>query len=216
MPLGRRGYPHAMPFDQGSLNPGESISVDLHPHWMYFAQPVLSLLGSLVLGIISLRFESGSNLRTWLGWLSIALIVATAVWTVLRYITWSTCHFVVTNHRIIHRSGWIVRSGIDIPLDRVNNVSISRGIIERLSGSGDLLIESAGASGQQRFIDIRRPEMVQNQIFALMQSLREDAGSPMVPAADIAGQLERLEGMMRRGTLSPEEFEAQKRRLLGS
>jgi hypothetical protein len=33
---------------------------------------------------------------------------------------------------------------------------------------------------------------------------------------DLAEQLERLEGMMQRGTLTPEEFEAQKRRLLNS
>jgi hypothetical protein len=37
-----------------------------------------------------------------------------------------------------------------------------------------------------------------------------------MPTNDLAEQLERLEGMMNRGTLSPEEFEAQKRRLLNS
>jgi hypothetical protein len=31
----------------------------------------------------------------------------------------------------------------------------------------------------------------------------------------VAEELERLEGMLQRGTLTPEEFELQKRRLLG-
>jgi Short C-terminal domain len=35
------------------------------------------------------------------------------------------------------------------------------------------------------------------------------------PTTDVATQLEKLEGMRDRGTLSDEEFEAQKRRLLG-
>jgi hypothetical protein len=34
-------------------------------------------------------------------------------------------------------------------------------------------------------------------------------------ATDAATQLEKLEGMLQRGTLSPEEFAAQKRKLLG-
>ena len=33
--------------------------------------------------------------------------------------------------------------------------------------------------------------------------------------ADVATQLEKLEGLRERGSISPEEFEAQKRKLLG-
>ena len=33
---------------------------------------------------------------------------------------------------------------------------------------------------------------------------------------DVASQLEKLEGMLQRGTLTPSEFEAQKRKLLGA
>jgi hypothetical protein len=33
---------------------------------------------------------------------------------------------------------------------------------------------------------------------------------------DVAGQLERLESMLMRGSLTPDEFDRQKRRLLGS
>ncbi len=40
----------------------------------------------------------------------------------------------------------------------------------------------------------------------------------MVPdgVVDVAGQLEKLESMLLRGTLTADEFERQKRRLLGS
>ena len=37
----------------------------------------------------------------------------------------------------------------------------------------------------------------------------------MVSTTDVARQLERLEGMLERGTLTREEFDAQKRKLLG-
>lgn len=196
------------------LNDGETISVDLHPHWLHFTEPVLVLVGSIVLGIISLRFDAGSTMRDVLGWIALVAIAGSALWTLGRYISWATSHFVVTNHRIIYRSGWINKGGIDIPLDRVNNVIINRNLLERMAGAGDLLIESAGETGQQRFSDIMAPEKVQNQIFAEIQGVKQPPVTPVV--TDVAGQLERLEGMMRRGTLTPEEFEAQKRRLLGS
>lgn len=205
-----------MPYPTKLLNDDETVAVDLHPHWMHFAEPVLALVGSIVLGIISLFFDGTPG--TVLGWVSLGLIVGTALWTVKRYADWATSHFVVTNHRVIYRSGWIRYKGIDIPLNRVNNVGISQGLIERIVGAGDLDIESAGQSGQQSFYDIRQPGQVRNIIYAQINAGRSGSPGafppPPAPGPDVATQLEKLEGMLERGTLTPEEFEAQKRRLL--
>jgi uncharacterized membrane protein YdbT with pleckstrin-like domain len=203
-----------MPYPTKLLNDDETVAVDLHPHWIHFAEPVVALVGSILLGIISLFFDGG--LRTALGWISIVLIIGTAMWTVKRYIDWATSHFVVTNFRVIYKSGWIRYSGIDIPLDRVNNVLISQGVIERAVGAGDLVIESAGESGQQRFSDIRHPGRVRNIINAQIQAEKASGREMSSGGLDVASQLEKLEGMLERGTLSPEEFEAQKQRLLGT
>ncbi len=206
-----------MPYPRKLLNDDETVAVDLHPHWFHFAEPVAALVGSIVLGIIWMFFDSDSWYRTALGWIAIVLIIGTAIWTITRYISWMSSHFVVTNQRIIWKSGWIRRHGIDIPLDRVNNVVISQRILERMLGAGDLLIESAGESGQQKFHDINHPERVQNQIYAQIQLEKQSlrgGGTVSAPPVDVAGQLERLEGMLERGTLTREEFEAQKQRLL--
>jgi hypothetical protein len=89
-------------------------------------------------------------------------------------------------------------------------------------GAGDLLIESGGEDGQQRFTDIRHPDKVQNLVHAQVESLIQHraeyrSASPSAGAGpvDVAAQLERLEGMLTRGTLTQEEFDAQKRKLLG-
>jgi uncharacterized membrane protein YdbT with pleckstrin-like domain len=147
--------------------------------------------------------------------------VLSAAWLIVRYFKWATTNFVVTSHRVIFRNGVISKSGIEIPLDRVNNVNFSQGIIERIIGAGDLLIESGGEDGQQRFTDVRHPERVQQVIHAEVHNLstRRNAGvgaSPLPPPhVDVAEQLERLEGLRDRGSITPEEFENQKRRLLG-
>jgi uncharacterized membrane protein YdbT with pleckstrin-like domain len=191
-----------MPYPKKLLNDYETVALDLHPHWWYFAKPALLLVGSLVFGIAIRVYLDG-------------LIVFSALWLATRYAKWANTNFVITSDRIIYRSGVVSKSGIEIPLERVNNVLFSQSLFERMLGAGDLLIESGGEAGQQRFSDIRRPGRVQNLIHAQMEvneSRRFQV--PAATAADVPTQLEKLEGLLERGTLTPEEFEAQKRRLL--
>jgi uncharacterized membrane protein YdbT with pleckstrin-like domain len=83
-------------------------------------------------------------------------------------------HFVVTNQRVIYRSGVIARNGIEIPVRKVNNVSFNQSFIERIVGAGDLLIESGGEDGQSLFSDIRDPEQVQNIIQRTLRRVDEE------------------------------------------
>jgi len=211
-----------MPYPEKMLNDGESVTVDLHPHWWFFAAPVVALLGAIAIGIVVLvGTDDGSDVRNWLGLVSLALIVISAIWLIARYLQWGTTNFVVTNDRVIFRTGVIAKHGIEIPLERVNNVMISQRILERMLSTGDLMIESGGEDGQQRFTDIREPDRVKNLIHAMINENERnafrgtDGGGFVASGSDVASQLEKLEGMRDRGTLSPDEFEAQKRRLLG-
>ena len=206
-----------MAFPQKNLNANETIVLDMHPHWWYFAGPASALLGSIIFGIFVLFMDDG-GLTTALGWLALGLIVFTAIWTLTRYGKWFTTMFVLTSQRVIFRQGFISKSGMEIPLERVNNVNFHQGVMERLLGCGDVLIESGSEQGQQRFCDIRRPASVQNLIHAEVEKISQRrAGRDAQPsgAVDVAEQLERLEGMLQRGTLTQEEFDAQKHKLLG-
>ncbi|MBK5333017.1 MAG: PH domain-containing protein [Ilumatobacteraceae bacterium] len=204
-----------MPFPKKNLNANETIALDMHPHWWYFAEPAWSLLFSIVLGIVVLAKTDGSTGKA-LRVLTLILLVGTAIWLVTRYMKWLTTNFVITSNRLIFRQGVIGKSGIEIPLERVNNVNFHQTVFERILGAGDLLIESGGEDGQQRFTDIRHPAQVQNLIHAQMEGhFQLRAGYVNAPTGDITEQLQRLEGMLQRGTLTQEEFDIQKTRLLG-
>ncbi|MDQ3312951.1 MAG: PH domain-containing protein, partial [Actinomycetota bacterium] len=198
-----------MPYPEKMLNDGESVTVDLHPHWWFFAEPVVVLLGAIAIGIVVLvGTDDGSDVRKWLGLVSLALIVISGIWLIARYLQWGTTNFVITNDRVIFRSGVIAKHGIEIPLERVNNVMISQRILERMLSTGDLMIESGGEDGQQRFTDIREPDRVKNLIHAMINENERnafrgtDGGGFMASGSDVASQLEKLEGMRDRGTLS--------------
>jgi uncharacterized membrane protein YdbT with pleckstrin-like domain len=204
-----------MAYPSRLLNDNETVSVDLHPHWWFLAGPALAIGGAIVAGIVTLvATEADSAVRTVAGWATLAAIAASSIWLIVRYGRWLTTHFVITNRRVIFRTGLLAKRGIEIPIDRVNTVHFSQGVWERIVGVGDLLIESGGETGQQRFTDIRQPDRVQRVIHAEMEA-REVRGRGTDGVVDVAGQLEKLESMLLRGTLTPEEFDRQKQRLLG-
>ena len=140
------------------------------------------------------------------------------VWLVARYIKWLTTNFVITSDRVIFRHGVFAKSGIEIPLERVNSVHFNQGIIERLLGAGDLLIESGaeeGGSGSPT--SATRPGAEPDPL-----ADGEERGPHVRRTGSRGGarstsptQLEKLEGMRDRGSLTHEEFETQKRKLLG-
>jgi membrane protein YdbS with pleckstrin-like domain len=206
-----------MPYPRKLLNDYETVALDMNPHWWYFVEAAFALLISIVLGVIVVAADAES----WLKWLMLILIALSAIWLVVRYVKWRTTNFVITSDRVIFRHGVIAKSGIEIPLERVNSVHFSQSLVERMLGAGDLLIESGAEEGQQRFTDVRNPDRVQNLIHSQME-LNEDRmygrvsreGKPISTGLDVPSQLEKLEAMRDRGTLTPEEFETQKRRLL--
>lgn len=207
-----------MAFSRKLLNESEEVVLDLHPHWSFLARHTLGLLGAIVLGVLVLmRVESGI-IRLLSG---VLILVALGAWA-LRYMAWRTTNFVVTSDRLIHRSGVLSKEGIEIPLERVNNVLFSQRMFERLLGSGDLVIESAGESGRQEFSDVRKPSAVQNEIYRQIEANenrrfdRIAGGGGGRPAVSVADELMKLDELRSRGVITEEEFAAEKARLLRS
>jgi uncharacterized membrane protein YdbT with pleckstrin-like domain len=207
-----------VPFARKLLNDDEEVVLDLHPHWIYFAKPGLALLAAVVVGILDLSWSGHSS------WTDVpvgVLILVALVWFGLTYARWVTINFVVTSDRVIYRSGVVAKHGIEIPLERINTVFFHQSIFERLLGTGDLGIESAGEGGQETFADIRRPSVVQNLIYRQMdhsENARFDriGAAGAAPGRDdsIPGQIDRLDDLRRKGAITEAEFQAKKAELL--
>jgi uncharacterized membrane protein YdbT with pleckstrin-like domain len=74
-------------------------------------------------------------------------------------VDWLTTHFVITNRRVMYRHGVLTRSGIDIPLARINSVEFRHKLLDRLLRTGILVVESA-SQDPLYFHDIPRVEQV--------------------------------------------------------
>ena len=43
----------------------------------------------------------------------------------------------VTNERLIHRSGLVAKRSMEVPLNRINDVRFAQGVLERLIGADE-------------------------------------------------------------------------------
>jgi uncharacterized membrane protein YdbT with pleckstrin-like domain len=197
-------------FPRKLLNDGEDVILDLVPHWSTLAVPVAVLVVVLAVTI------AGEAINRDLGLGLAVVLVAVIVWVARRVARRQTTNLVLTTDRLIHRAGILAKRGKEIPLERINDISYHQSVFERLIGTGDLSIESAGARSRETFGDIPRPAVVQNEIYRQMEacaSRRTDRAvvwrDPTVPE-----QLEKLDELRQRGIITPAEFDAKKQQLL--
>jgi uncharacterized membrane protein YdbT with pleckstrin-like domain len=212
-----------MPFPRRLLNEGEDLTLDLRPHWWFFANHIFTGVPLLV-ALLLIQSETHGDARRLLYWVWGVLALIWAGWLGLEYLKWNFTHFVVTSDRVLYRTGVLSKRGVEIPLERVSNINFKQTIWERAIGAGDLNIESAGRDGQSTFNDVRHPEAVQQELYRQMeQYARKRAGwsqtptaapAPAAHGATIPEQLEQLAGLRDRGVISAAEFEAKKAQLL--
>ncbi len=207
-----------MPYDRSNLHANERIVVDEHPHWIMMFWSVIWVLLSVAFGIFLLT-RGGDGLLLKSGkWLAVVLIVVAVLYLLQRLVKWYSTNFVITTDRCIYREGIISKQGIEIPLERINTVFFHQHLGERLVRAGDLMIESAGQGGVQRFEDIRNPVMVQNLLYQTMEDNEnrkfDRVRQPAEGSGSVADELTKLVALHEQGHLTDAEFEAQKAQLL--
>ena len=221
------------------LNRNEEIALDLRPHWWYFGRQILTGIPLFILIVLILSWSADGFVKDAANWIVLGLVIAWAVWLGIKYMAWARTYFVVTNQRVIYRTGVVSRHGVEIPLDRINNINFRQRIIERMIGAGNLDIESAGDQGSSTFDFVRHPDGVQQEIYKQMDAREHRAAglgadavadavakavatqAPAAPApaapdpAAVPEQIEQLARLRDAGHITPDEFEAKKAELLG-
>jgi uncharacterized membrane protein YdbT with pleckstrin-like domain len=194
------------------LNEREEIVLDLRPHWLFLFGPAAAVVAAGAAAIAFLVVD----LHDYVFLASLGAVVLAVLWLIGRWAKWVTTNFVVTTDRLIYRSGVVAKRGMEIPLERVNNIAFNQSVRDRLLRCGDLLIESAGESGQQKFTDIAKPSQVQNEIYRQMEASVARDADRMAGRRELSipEQIEKLDELRSRGVISQAEFEAKKAQLL--
>ena len=155
--------------NKSTLSEGEYIVLNLRTHVK--ALFLAALVFFIVLGggaFAATKIPDGST-QQWgrLGILVVSVVVIFA-WSLLPFMRWATTRYVVTNRRLITRSGIITRIGRDIPLYRINDVAYEKGLLDRMLGCGTIVISDATEKAGVILHDVPHIERVQVQLHDLL------------------------------------------------
>ena len=153
-----------MGYPDNVLAGDEQVVLHRHPHWKRLIGPVTVLI------LASAAASFGCAVVNSTSWdptaKRVVFWVIGAIWLVLigwltlvPFLNWLTTHFVITDRRVMFRHGLLSRSGIDIPLARINSVEFRHRLTDRILRTGTLIVESASQDPLE-FYDIPRVEQV--------------------------------------------------------
>ena len=139
-----------MSYIEKTLGNNEKILYQVNYHWLYTAIAILSLifLGVFIIGIF------------------IFLFMMIQKWTTERCIT---------NFRLIQKTGWIARDTQEIRIDRMEEINLKQTIIDRIFGSGSIVITGVG-KGEIKLKFIDEPLVFQKKLNNLKQTFTKEGG----------------------------------------
>jgi uncharacterized membrane protein YdbT with pleckstrin-like domain len=157
------GYPENL------LAANEQVVLHRHPHWKRLVGPILVLLiatlaASFVAALVNNTNWDGTAKKVLFGVIAAIWLILVGWLTLWKFLNWLTTHFVITDRRVMFRHGLLTRSGIDIPLARINSVEFRHGLLDRMLRTGTLIIESASQDPLE-FHDIPRVERVHSLLY---------------------------------------------------
>jgi uncharacterized membrane protein YdbT with pleckstrin-like domain len=155
---------------ESDLSEGERSVLVLHPHWKTVLWPLLLLAAvAIAASAVVILVPAGHQaVPVRLATAAVAVVV-TVAFTLVPILRWRTTTYQLTTRRLRLRRGILSRSGRDFPLIRISDVSFSHGLLDRILGCGQLVVESAGEHGQLVLTEIPRVERVQATLFQLVE-----------------------------------------------
>jgi uncharacterized membrane protein YdbT with pleckstrin-like domain len=153
------------------LAPGETVIISTREHVKVLIGPALVMIVLIAIAV-TLQVVVDVDVATWIVWALAA--VGIVWWTVRPLVDWLTTVHAFTDRRLITRRGLLTRVGEDIPLARINDVSIEIHLLDRLFGCGSLLITSASERAPVRLNDIPRVEQQQLRLNELLHDYHSD------------------------------------------
>src|SRR4051812_11663434 len=181
-----------MGFPKKSLSEDEVLVLVLRPHVKTLAGPILLFLLVVPAATFLAAIVPEGSVQSWLrGVVVLAALAVLVRWTFWPFLVWWNTVYAVTSRRLVMRTGVFNRSGHDMPLTRLNDVSFEHSLFQRMLGCGTLVVESAGEHGQVTLVDVPRVERVQRTLYRLSDDARASTtGRAQKLRADVDDDLE--------------------------
>ncbi len=151
-----------MPFPENVLAKDEKVIRHLHPHWFTVVVPTIVGIILVVVGVVVALVTPEGGVGTTVQWVVIlGGVVLAVLFVVGPYVRWRSTHYVITSHRVMVRRGVLSKTGKDITLSKITDVSFRQTLFDRIIRAGSLHIESAGDSPDENLYSVPNSDEVQ-------------------------------------------------------
>lgn len=136
------------------LGTDEHVLMHMRTHGKSLVWPALGLIacgGLLGAGAALIPYDFRP-----VGQFAVAVVVGVLAswWAIIPFLRWRTTTFTLTNHRLITRTGILNKTGTNLPLARVNDVTFERSLSDRVLGCGTLRVQTAADAGPVVLTDV--------------------------------------------------------------
>lgn len=128
--------PKMIPRDM--LKEGEKIVFEAHPHKVY------TLLGSWIFGAILVLVGVSVFFASVLAGIIVEIIAFLVFF--ISYLKWRYTIYGLTTGRVIRLRGVIGKDLYENPLERIQDLRLKIGVLQRMFGCGDIMITTAGTA----------------------------------------------------------------------
>ena len=147
-----------MSYIQNNLQAGEEIKYKADIHWYIFAYPVILLL-------LSAFFSSAQTGLFY--YVSILLLLSGLFQLIKRILLKMGAEYVVTNKKVILKSGILNRDALELVLNKCEGIRINLSLMGRMLGFGSIVVTTGGVTNKFDFIT--NPIKFRNEINAQIQ-----------------------------------------------
>jgi uncharacterized membrane protein YdbT with pleckstrin-like domain len=106
-----------------------------------------------------------SSWQPWIPWLPVLLLL----WPLERHLRNRLTKMTIMDDRLRYERGLLGRTTRTILISRVQDVTVHQRVGQRIFGTGDLSIETAGAASRETISQIDRPQEIADHINELSQ-----------------------------------------------
>lgn len=134
-----------MGYIESSLMKGENVVLKAQLHWAIYWLPALIALLGLCLLVVPLDSISFFTRMV----CCLVLFVLAGLWTLVK---WGGKMFVLTNKRIIEKSGILQRDSNELVLHKIEGVNLSQSIFGRLMNFGTVIVTTGEVTNEYAYI----------------------------------------------------------------
>ena len=163
------------------LNDDEELLAELRPHWIFLFGPLFTSIGvwaALIVMVVLWR-----NAPSALNYPILIVALIPGLWLLGRFVRWRSYVVALTSTRILVRQGILGRNTVQLRLQRITEVNIRQTLVERVLGTGSLLIDVQGEDDSLTLEYMRKPAVVQRVLNSQINEIVGGGRREAIPAS---------------------------------